>query len=139
MPVHLPRGRDQAGGMRAGHPDSDAQRGVAVRPSPTEDCEHVLYRPLAVGAGALTGVVVDDPEVAQHATLECCLDDRLERQAISECLEPLLVVDCHAQDLPRLGELGLEVAGVAEPEGSLRARAVFGLAQGRAERSPVRA
>src|SRR2546423_7723411 len=53
---------------------------------------------------------------------------------VSQDLELLLVVDRHAEHPSGLGELGLQVAGVAEAERALRVDAVLGLAQRGAER-----
>jgi hypothetical protein len=107
--------------------------GVASRSAAAEDREDVLDRAFPVGPRSRASVLVDDPEVAQHAVLERRLANRLERESVGECLEPLLIVDCHAQHLACLGELGLEVAGVAEPEGPLCRRSVLSLAQRRSQ------
>jgi hypothetical protein len=53
---------------------------------------------------------------------------------VGELLEPLLVVDRHREDVPRLRELRLQVAYVAEAEGPLGLDAVLRLPQRRAQR-----
>lgn len=65
----------------------------------------MLDRPFPVRAGARSGALVDHPQVPQ--------DPALER---------------------RLGEPGLKVAGVSEPERPLGAGSALGLAQGSSER-----
>ena len=118
-----------------GEPETEGWPARPRRPSTAEDTQHALDRALAVRArSGAHALVVDHPEVPQHPALECARAHRLDRQKVGEHLELLLVVDGHAEHLARLGELGLQVAGVAEAEGSLGVRAVIRLAQCRAER-----
>jgi hypothetical protein len=78
-----------------------------------------------VGTRLLAHVLVDHPEVPQHTALELPLADRLARETVGEFLEVLLVIDRHPKHLSRLGELGLQVARVAEPERALGGHAVL--------------
>ena len=70
--------------------------------------------------GDLPEVLVDRPEVPQYPPLERPFSNRLSGHPVGQLLELLLVIDRHAEHLPGIGELGLQVAGVAEAERPLR-------------------
>ena len=95
-----------------------------VSPAPPRPRKIASTRSIARSRFARARVPVSSSITHRWRSTRCssaACGDRLERQPVGERLELLLVVDRHPEHLARLGELGLQVAGVAKAERPLRA------------------